>query len=165
MVVSICDGLLYTRSMPVKIKPTNAETIPLSRLEALFKKVQRDENGCWLWTGRLSEAGYARFSVKNREVFGHRVTFALVNGEPTEILDHLCRTRACMNPSHLREATVTENNHNSDSTLAVRNAKKSHCPKGHAYSGKNLYINPNNGDRICRTCHRDWARNNKKPAI
>lgn len=37
-----------------------------------------------------------------------------------------------------------------------RQRAKTHCPKGHPYSGENLYINPQ-GQRICKTC-RDATR-------
>lgn len=34
---------------------------------------------------------------------------------------------------------------------------KPNCPRGHPYSGGNLYIDPR-GRRVCRTCKREWAR-------
>lgn len=33
-------------------------------------------------------------------------------------------------------------------------ASRTHCPQGHPYAGDNLYINPSNGGRVCRTCNR-----------
>jgi len=35
--------------------------------------------------------------------------------------------------------------------------RKTHCPKGHPYSGPNLRIAPD-GHRICRTCKAEQAR-------
>lgn len=35
----------------------------------------------------------------------------------------------------------------------MKQAEKTHCPKGHAYSGPNLYVNPK-GARVCRICRR-----------
>ncbi len=35
-----------------------------------------------------------------------------------------------------------------------RNARKTHCPQGHPYSGDNLYVDPN-GNRRCQQCRRD----------
>lgn len=40
---------------------------------------------------------------------------------------------------------------------AIKNKAKTHCPKGHAYSGENLYINPR-GARVCRKCINDYKR-------
>ena len=37
------------------------------------------------------------------------------------------------------------------------NASKTHCPAGHLYDEKNLYLLPN-GDRRCRTCKRQQGR-------
>lgn len=43
------------------------------------------------------------------------------------------------------------------------NSTKQHCPKGHPYSGDNLYVN-SKGSRVCRACMRDavckWNREN-----
>lgn len=38
------------------------------------------------------------------------------------------------------------------------NAKKTHCPQGHPYSGPNLYIAPSTGNRDCRVCSSARAR-------
>lgn len=31
---------------------------------------------------------------------------------------------------------------------------KTYCPKGHPYSGNNLYTNPNTQKRTCKTCQK-----------
>jgi hypothetical protein len=31
--------------------------------------------------------------------------------------------------------------------------RKTHCPAGHEYAGDNLYVNPRNGRRHCRSCN------------
>ena len=41
------------------------------------------------------------------------------------------------------------------------NAAKSHCPKGHPYSGENLYVYEN-GARDCKACRRDRQRAYRK---
>ncbi len=33
-------------------------------------------------------------------------------------------------------------------------AKKTHCHRGHALAGENLYVQPSNGQRACRACRR-----------
>jgi HNH endonuclease len=60
-------------------------------------------------------------------------------------LDHKCRVRCCINPDHLEPVTHSENLKRSP--LMGRQAHKTHCPKGHPYSGTN-----NRGQRICHTC-------------
>ena len=142
--------------MPITIKPTSAETVTIQRLSEILSRVEKDDNGCWRYTGRLSQNGYARFSVNNREVFGHRVTYAIAYKEPVQMLDHICEVKSCINPKHLREVTSRENSLYSKKTLAYSNLVKSHCPSGHPYSGDNVYIRPGKGHRTCKTCHREW---------
>ncbi len=44
------------------------------------------------------------------------------------------------------------------------NARKTHCPQGHPYSGSNLYTNPTTGSRVCVACRRkrDAARTSRR---
>jgi hypothetical protein len=65
-------------------------------------------------------------------------------------LDHLCRSRNCVNPEHLEAVTHLENMGRGISHQKA----KTHCPKGHPYSGENLYVAPSNGKRYCRECTR-----------
>lgn len=108
---------------------------------------------CWLWRGSRDTLGYGRFtvSVARRSQFAHRVAYELLVGEiPNGLeLDHLCRTPACVNPSHLEAVSHRENLMRSDSISAV-NARKTHCPRGHAYDR----VRPD-GSRRCSTCDAD----------
>lgn len=67
------------------------------------------------------------------------------------VIDHLCRNRGCVNPDHLEAVTQRENILRGEG-LAAANARKTHCPKGHPYSGENLYVVPSSGRRQCRIC-------------
>jgi hypothetical protein len=45
------------------------------------------------------------------------------------------------------------------------NRAKTHCPKGHPYSGDNLEVN-NRGHRLCRACRKiNWTKQNEKAKI
>ena len=69
-----------------------------------------DDSGCWVWTKATNPNGYGRFSVNGSLVYAHR--FALHINDPsvelnpgrshTQVVDHLCRNRSCVNPDHLR---------------------------------------------------------------
>jgi hypothetical protein len=109
---------------------------------------------CWLWTGSRQKNGYGRFSLKNRGRLAHRFAYELVVGPIPEGLeiDHLCRVRACVRPDHLEAVTRRVNSLRSTS-FAAQNAKKTHCVRGHALEGENLYSR--NGWRWCRQCRQE----------
>lgn len=121
-------------------------------------KVQPQPDGCWIWTA-TSTHGYGRFRVGSRTDGSHRMARAarwayqqLV--EPIEaglVIDHLCRTPACVKPAHLEPVTDQENILRGEGMAASR-ARKLHCPQGHPYSGSNLIRR--GGRRHCRSCDR-----------
>lgn len=73
---------------------------------------------CWCWTGGGSGNGYGKTSVKGRDCMAHRAVYEYAVGPipPGKVLDHRCRNRRCVRPSHMRVATHKENTH---SGLAV----------------------------------------------
>lgn len=85
------------------------------QLGNFWRKVTKTET-CWLWTGGLSYDGYSTMllGVDRKPVRGHRLAFFLEHGELDDaaILDHKCRVRNCVNPSHLRIATGKQNQEN-----------------------------------------------------
>lgn len=114
--------------------------------------------GCWLWTGAQTSDGYGRFTLNNRTVGVHRLTYELLVGPIPEgmQLDHLCRVPQCCNPAHLEPVTPRLNTHRSPIAPAALNARKSHCPYGHPYDGPNLILK--SGHRVCRECKRRQGR-------
>lgn len=135
----------------------------LSRFFKNFKEV--DGTGCWLWFSTIYD-GYGYLSIYGHPYRAHRVAHELFIGEipPSPYcLDHLCRTRRCVNPKHVEIVTVTENNRRGDTgnvTAAMWKAK-THCPQGHPYSGENLLLykvkhwsGVYRYNRKCRICHK-----------
>lgn len=113
-------------------------------------------SGCWLWTGGVSEGNYRQLDIKTKTKKAHRVVFFMLKGikpTPGKVLDHICRVHCCVNPDHLREVTSAENTHYGESFAAV-NARKTHCPQSHPYSGDNLLMFTYKGqpNRVCRIC-------------
>lgn len=127
---------------------------PLARF--LLSTVREGE--CLVWTGNRQPNGYGRFRVGERHFRAHRWIYEQYNGPVPfgKFLDHLCRNRACVSVGHLEPVTVAENNRRARAATPVR----THCRRGHPYSGANLKINPN-GSRTCRSCQnaamRRWA--------
>jgi hypothetical protein len=139
----------------------------LPPVERFWLKVNKeDQSGCWIWTGYLNQDGYGRTRTPIRRTrpryeLAHRIAYELLVGPFPEGLetDHLCKRRACVNPAHLEPVTHAENLRRSP------NPKKSHCPRGHPYSGENLYINPYNNAKNCRECHRAFSKEFEKTRI
>lgn len=109
------------------------------------------EHPCWEWIG-CGNGSYGQFHKDGRHMVAHRASYELFVGEiPAGMtLDHLCRNRRCVNPAHLEPVTQRANTLRGIGPSA-KNASKTHCPRGHEYSGDNTYIHAQ-GYRVCRAC-------------
>lgn len=136
-----------------------------SELKRFRKYLSPQPNGCVLWTGSKRE-GYGRLRVKRNEKWtgpdAHILAYEHFIGPIPEgkVLDHKCRTRACVNEYCTEPVTRGENVLRGE-TLSAANVKKTHCPKGHPYSGENLILaSRSDGRKVrqCRECHREFDR-------
>jgi hypothetical protein len=66
---------------------------------------------CWVWVARTNRNGYGRMHYEGSEKMAHRLCYEACIGPIPEdhLLDHLCRTRCCINPAHLEPVTHSEN--------------------------------------------------------
>lgn len=117
---------------------------------------------CWLFAGYIAPNGYGYFYVRgsgygSSPVIAHRVMYENEVGRISDgkQLDHLCRVRACINPEHLEPVTLKENVLRGIG-ITARNAKKTHCPKGHLLD--QISRNKDKAYRRCATCHRNAER-------
>lgn len=135
--------------------------------ERFWLKVgKRGPDECWEWLSGKHSDGYGKFWLDGRTELAHRFAYELMRGPIPDGLqiDHLCRNRACVNPSHM-EIVTGEVNTLRGLSFAAQNARKTHCAHGHPLSGDNVYIT-SDGERVCRTCKRatDGRRSNLKAA-
>ena len=118
-------------------------------------KICVSESGCWEWTGALNGNGYSCVGQNGASRLAHRVSYELLVGPIPDglTIDHLCRNRPCVNPSHLEPVTGAENTRRMF-RLQTR------CVHGHPLSGENLRrVSRADGlRRVCITCRRETNR-------
>jgi len=124
---------------------------PIALADRFWPKV-RKTSGCWEWTACRTKSGYGIIGAGGRHAYAHRVAYELCVGPIPEglTLDHLCRNRGCVNPAHLEPVTMRENLRRGDSPVG-REARQTHCLRGHPLSGPNLRTD-RRGHRYCRAC-------------
>lgn len=117
--------------------------------------IPEPNSGCWIWLYCLDANGYGRVSVLGSSRLAHRISYEVERGPIPDglTLDHLCRVRHCVNPSHLEPVPMRENVMRGEG-FGAKNALKTHCPKGHEYDYVNTYVyrGANGTRRLCRTC-------------
>ena len=66
---------------------------------------------CWLWTASTVTGGYGRFRYLGKLMLAHRAAYEMLIGPIPAglVIDHLCRTRRCVNPSHMEPVTQAVN--------------------------------------------------------
>lgn len=126
-----------------------------SRLPSRFwdRVIPEPNTGCWYYIGGTRGHGYGSFycSIAEKSVAAHRASWEAANGPVIQgkFLDHLCRVRICVNPSHLEVVTNRENIQRGYDARRPRGC----CMKGHPMTPENIYIRPT-GEHCCVTCRR-----------
>lgn len=122
--------------------------------DEFLARIDRQEDGCWLWRGCILSTGYGQAWIDGQRDNAHRIAYELLVGPISEglTIDHLCRVRHCVNPDHLEPVTMRENLLRGESP-AAHHARKTHCAEGHPLAGENLRVD-RRGWRICVTCDR-----------
>lgn len=111
---------------------------------------RRNPEGHWLWLGDIDRDGYGVVYRDGYNWRAHRWLWALVHGLTDLPLDHLCRTRNCVNPEHLEPVTTAENN----ARIPTWGGNAEQCSNGHPFTPENTLTRAQ-GKRRCRICHRE----------
>jgi HNH endonuclease len=132
--------------------------------EDVLKRVQVQENECWLYPRRPQTSGHVQIACEGKVGQGHRVIYERLKGPvpPGLELDHLCRNRPCVNPDHVEPVTHQENIRRGYAAKpkkekpphypAPPRSPLTHCCRGHALQGSNLRIHGRQKARICGIC-------------
>ena len=115
--------------------------------EALAKRSER-RGECIVWTGPTTK-GYGVLHAGGYRGYVHRFAWERANGSIPEgmVIDHTCYTALCVNPAHLRLATVAENGRNrSGASVLTKSGVRGVYPRGEKWVaqvgmlGKSYYL-------------------------
>lgn len=117
----------------------------------LYSSIKCDPSGCWLWTGSVSQEGYAKYS----KVYVHRIMYEEFKGTiPEELeIDHRCRVKHCVNPMHLEAVTTQENQLRGGKSYRITQE----CSNGHDLTVPRT-LRWSGGRWYCHLCTRDRTR-------
>ena len=127
---------------------------------------KREPDECWRWIASITTHGYGQFSCSDgtvrRPVGAHRLAYAMLVAPIPKgmFIDHLCRNRWCVNPTHMEVVTNKENIvRGMWGDESRRQSAKTECPQGHPYEGDNIYVIKSRPTaRYCRTCNNSKHR-------
>ena len=135
-----------------------------STLRRVLAKAEIQPDGCILWTGAIAPNGYGRVGFgKSQTKVAHRVIYVWATGQdvPEGLdLDHLCRVRACVNPTHLEPVARRLNIGRSTSRNAATiraDLASGRCGNGHDLTAPNAWA-MQGASRVCRPCRNETAR-------
>ena len=116
-----------------------------------------DSGDCWEWKGTKDRKGYGQFTVNKKHFFAHRWAYEALVGPIAEgmVVDHLCRNRACCNPSHMEIVTPVENVKRGEG-ITAQNSRKDKCQCGQSYFI--AHRKDGRSYRYCRACKNEYQR-------
>lgn len=130
-------------------------------VEQLVRHIRYDDRTeCWLWTSHLNNGGYGQVTVQGRPTAAHRWVWMNLRCDIPDGLqiDHLCRVRNCVNPSHLEMVSPRVNTQRG----VISRGLDETCHRGHL---RTLFSDTSidakgHPHRTCRECRRitEWRR-------
>jgi hypothetical protein len=94
--------------------------------EHFMSHVEKQENGCWLWTAYKMKNGYGTFRAPHRHELAHRVSHELFVGPIPDgfLVMHSCDNPSCVAPHHLSVGTQHNNMHDAAVKGRMRHGEK-----------------------------------------
>ena len=94
---------------------------PEEHLSRFWSRVEKRQNGCWIYKGATDKWGYTHVGVNGKRKQAHRWIYEKVKGAIPAgmLLMHSCDVPACVNPDHLTPGTDATNH--ADSKAKGRN--------------------------------------------
>jgi hypothetical protein len=92
--------------MPNKVG--RPRTDPIKRF---MSKVDKTDD-CWLWTCMKDRDGYGLFGLDGKQWRAHRFMMHITEGLSVDkpVVMHTCDNPPCVNPKHLINGTIQDNN-------------------------------------------------------
>lgn len=111
-------------------------------------KYEITKSGCWVWNRSFTKGGYGLYRAFNKHTTAHRIMYAVnVGGVDDNMhIDHICKNKGCVNPSHLEMVKPIEN------MRRASKAQQTHCINGREFTERNTYRKKFNNTRVCRLC-------------
>lgn len=141
--------------------------LSIKDITRIFSKIKIDpDTQCWIWQA-ATHRGYGILQFRGEASRAHRLIYAWLvapvprwNGKDTLVIDHLvCSNASCVNPAHMALVSTRTNVLRSNAPTA-RNARKTHCKRGHPFEGDNMLLVANG--RACYTCRLEYDREAKR---
>lgn len=125
-------------------------------------KSTTNEQGCWLWNRSLAINGYGQTGYRAITIRIHRKSYEIANKvtlTPDQLVCHTCDNKTCWNPAHLWIGTHKDNNQDCADKGRHYEGSRTHCERGHPFSGDNLLVykqDVKSGKtgirRVCKKC-------------
>lgn len=127
--------------------------------------------GMWPVRGRVlgeqsSKGGHLRVWIRNRPFLVHRLVLEAFIGPAPEGAEG-CHNDGDPSNNRVENLRWDTRSHNAQDSVrhgTHRNARKTHCLRGHELSGDNIFISKK-GSRECRACHKIRADRRRSLAL
>lgn len=77
--------------------------------ETILSKIDKKDNGCWEWTGKINQDGYGSVKKDNKYYLVHRISYMYHYDTYPYLVHHKCKNRKCCNPDHLESVSSKVN--------------------------------------------------------